>query len=104
MARFRGTLQGQRGDASRLGSKASGLTVEANGWDTGVRVTLWVDDDGRDRVTVQRTGGSHARTNSRTIAEWVEGDDAQPTNQPRPSNAEECHLGSPTEPACEEVR
>ena len=33
MAHFRGVVQGNRGDASRLGSKDSGLSVEAQSWD-----------------------------------------------------------------------
>jgi hypothetical protein len=31
MAQFRGTLHGQRGEASRLGSKKSGLTARVDG-------------------------------------------------------------------------
>ncbi len=38
MAHFRATIQGNRGSASRLGSKSSGLTVKANGWKSGVTV------------------------------------------------------------------
>lgn len=68
MAQFRGTIHGQRGEASRLGSKSSGLSVTANGWDTGVRVELshvgtW------DHVTVWRTGGSNGGRDV-LLAEW----------------------------------
>jgi len=38
MAQFRGTVQGSRGGASRLGGKSSGIDTTANGWDMGVRV------------------------------------------------------------------
>jgi hypothetical protein len=38
MAQFRGVIAGQRGEASRLGSKSSGLTVHCNGWNGGVTV------------------------------------------------------------------
>lgn len=41
MAHFRGTVSGQRGEASRLGSKNSGLTVEAQSWEGKVRVELY---------------------------------------------------------------
>ena len=60
MARFRGTLQGNRGQASRLGTEKTGLSVTANGWHTGVSVQLDADPDnpGKDRVLIWRTGGS----------------------------------------------
>lgn len=40
MAHFRGIIQGNRGPASRLGSKSSGLRVEAASWDGKVVVEL----------------------------------------------------------------
>lgn len=38
MAQFRATIRGQRGEASRLGSKTSGLHVTVNGWTAGITV------------------------------------------------------------------
>lgn len=38
MAQFRGTITGNRGEASRLGSKESGMRTETNGWTGGVTV------------------------------------------------------------------
>jgi hypothetical protein len=58
MAQYRGTIRGQRGTASRLGSKVSGLTATANGWDIGVRVVL-SHVHGHDHVSVYRTAGSN---------------------------------------------
>jgi hypothetical protein len=69
MAQFRGTIEGQRGVASRLGSKSSGLRVIANGWNTGVTVLL-DHENGRDTVTVYRTGGSGGRGKSELIGQW----------------------------------
>lgn len=40
MAQYRGTIQGSRGEASRLGHKSSGLILHANGWDIGAEVSL----------------------------------------------------------------
>lgn len=40
MAHFRGIIQGQRGEASRLGSRRSGLTVNACSWQGQVHVEL----------------------------------------------------------------
>lgn len=64
MARFRGTIQGCRGEASRLGSKGSGLDVRANGWNIGARVDLRVNDQGEDEISIEITGGSN---NSSTL-------------------------------------
>lgn len=71
MAQFRGTIEGARGGASRLGHKSGGITVTANGWDDGVKV--YADHrDGRDHFTVIRTGGSHGGAEA-VVAEWDEG-------------------------------
>lgn len=58
MAHFRGTLKGNRGEASRLGTARTGLVVTANGWDFGVKVIL--REDGHDIADIYLTGGSHA--------------------------------------------
>lgn len=57
MAHFRGTIKGTRGEASRLGTAKSGLIVNANGWDFGVKVIL--KEDGHDIADIYLTGGSH---------------------------------------------
>jgi hypothetical protein len=51
MAHFYGTVQGQRGRASRLGSKQSGLDVTAASWQGAVSVTLR-EVDGVDHATI----------------------------------------------------
>ncbi len=43
MAQFRGWIQGNRGAASRLGSKTGGLTLNAASWEGAVSVRLWHD-------------------------------------------------------------
>lgn len=54
MAHFRGIISGNRGDASQLGSKASGLQTEAASWQGTVVVHLY-EQDGIDfaRVSLQ---------------------------------------------------
>lgn len=85
MARFRGTVRGQRGEASRLGNAKSGLLVEANGWEGGIRVEAFAQPNGEDRFEVYVTSGSNGRYRSRHLATiatspsgpWIEyGDDA----------------------------
>lgn len=58
MAQFRGTIQGQRGEVSRLGGKNSGMVAVVNGWHLGVRVYAY-HANGIDRIVVWRTGGSY---------------------------------------------
>lgn len=61
MAHFRGTLQGSRGEASRLGTKKSGLTATINGWDLGLSVDLRHDPEkDEDILVVWLTRGSNA--------------------------------------------
>lgn len=39
MAQFRATIEGNRGEASRLGHKGSGIRAQVNGWSGGVNVS-----------------------------------------------------------------
>ena len=72
MAQFRATISGQRGEASRFGSKASGLRVTANGWNAGVRV-IARHVDGQDVFTVYRTAGSGYSLATQEIATIIDG-------------------------------
>lgn len=58
MARFRGTIKGQRGEVSRLGNERSGLYATVDGWNSGVIVNAYVHD-GRDYFDIYTTGGSN---------------------------------------------
>lgn len=60
MAQFLGSVSGTRGEATRLGSKNSGLTVQANGWNVGVTVHAR-HVDGEDVFDVYATSGSNHR-------------------------------------------
>lgn len=60
MAQYMGTVQGNRGGASRLGSKNSGMDATARGWNIGGSV--WVsynEKEDRDEVTITLDGGSN---------------------------------------------
>lgn len=52
MAKFYGTVRGQRGEASRLGGKQSGLTTVAASYSGAVQVSLF-DKDGEEWADVQ---------------------------------------------------
>lgn len=51
MSHFYGTLQGARGEATRCGTKSSGLIVKAASWQGAVSVTL-TEINGVDYATV----------------------------------------------------
>jgi hypothetical protein len=64
MARFRATIKGQRGKASRLESE-SGIRATVNGWGVGVRVESLPGSLDHFEVTV--TGGSRAEAKERVV-------------------------------------
>ncbi len=79
MSRFYGDLKGSRGNATRQGTKASGIEGHVRGWGTGARVTVEQADiqgQQRDLVKVYRTTGSNGRGNDELVACWF--DDQQP--------------------------
>ena len=43
MSHFYGTLQGNRGEATRCGTKNSGLVTYAASWSGAIRTHLWYD-------------------------------------------------------------
>ena len=60
MAQYMGIIQGGRGEASRLGHKTSGLSLQANGWDIGAEVSLrWNEQEQRDELFISLTHGSN---------------------------------------------
>jgi hypothetical protein len=68
-ARFRGTVQGERGEGSRLGHRF--ITTDTNGWNLGVNVdggagpAIYAEED---HFTVYATGGSNESRQSHMIA------------------------------------
>ena len=57
MAQFRGIMQGQRGQVSRLGSKKSGLTARVDGWHSGIEI-IASHVNGEDIFEVYESKGS----------------------------------------------
>lgn len=75
MARYRGTIKGQRGEASRLGSPKSGLVAYLNGWDIGLYVRLGpCGPDGEDIITVELNGGSNGSAGIKPIGTFTRKD------------------------------
>lgn len=59
MARFYGSIQGNRGEATRLGNAQSGMGASVNGWDLGVDVRAFAKDSEQDCIVVTPSGGSN---------------------------------------------
>lgn len=72
MARFRGTIQGSRGQASRLGTTNGGIVTNTNGWQTGIKVIGSVDKNGKDVFSVYATSGSDGRNLEQFLGELTQ--------------------------------
>jgi hypothetical protein len=53
MSRFYGTVQGHRGEATRMGSTKSGLTTWCASWQGAVRCEAYVGKDDEDYIRVE---------------------------------------------------
>jgi hypothetical protein len=74
MSHFYGVIQGNRGDATRGGSKGSGLTATAASWAGAIRVDLEHDSvSGDDRFIVTQVKW-HGRGVSQRLAVGVIGE------------------------------
>jgi hypothetical protein len=62
MAHFYGKIQSNGGEATRTGSKASGIVASAGGWTVGGEIRVYFDEaTGGDVAEIYATSGSSAR-------------------------------------------
>ena len=74
MSHFYATLNGSRGEATRAGTKQSGLTANAFGWDLGGRAHMWYNAKlDTDVVSLYVTRGNNER--SILVASYIIRDD-----------------------------
>lgn len=60
MSHFYGSMRGSRGEATRMGSKKSGFQAHVRGWDIGVEICCYYDEEtDNDKIYIYETGGSH---------------------------------------------
>ncbi len=60
MAHFYGSVEGSRGEATRCGTKNSGITAHARGWDIGGHISMGYQvDTEEDAVEFLITSGSN---------------------------------------------
>jgi hypothetical protein len=58
MSRFYANIKGNRGEATRCGTKGSGIHGHIRAWNIGVHVECYTKADGKDACSVRITGGS----------------------------------------------
>lgn len=69
MAQFYASIQGNRGQATRMGTKTSGMDAHIRGWNLGANVRLHYDEDKEtDVLIIEITGGSNGRHSSMHLA------------------------------------
>lgn len=62
MGHFYGEIQGNRGEATRTGTKNSGMDADVGGWSVGVRVSCrHCEATGKDEIHIYKTSGSNGR-------------------------------------------
>ena len=74
MSQFYAEIQGNRGEATRMGSKDSGIRGHIRGWHVGARVVCrYNSEKERDEIFVYATHGSNGNGSEELIATIVEG-------------------------------
>lgn len=71
MARFYGSMSGNRGEATRMGTTDSGMTAHVRGWSLGVRVDAR-DSTEADSFDVHVTSGSNGGRSDLAVARITE--------------------------------
>lgn len=68
MAQFYANIQGNRGQATRQGTKKSGFDGHIRGWNIGARVFMRFNEETQeDGVTISLTSGSNGRHLSKQL-------------------------------------
>ena len=62
MARFYGSIQGSRGEATRMGTPSSGMNGHIRGWNVGGEVSCYGRGE-QDTTVLTLTGGSNGQRN-----------------------------------------
>lgn len=73
MSHFYATAEGQRGTVTKAGSKTSGLVTHAASFNGAIKVSLYVDAQGRDCFKVEQTKWQGVGV-ERVVAEGVLGE------------------------------
>ena len=71
MSHFYASIRGNRGLATRQGTKESGIWGHIRGWDIGASVDCWVDNEGNDCLSIYITGGSNQLSPKKALGCWA---------------------------------
>jgi len=74
MSQFYAEIKSNGGEVTRTGSKASGIQSHTRGWNVGVKVLGYIDDDGKDVFDVYRTNGSSHGIMSDVLLTTIKGE------------------------------
>ena len=75
MSHFYADIGGNRGMATRQGTKKSGIAGHIRGWNIGAEVFCFYNDETeKDTVNVYLTGGSNRRSSSVFLGSFTEED------------------------------
>ena len=69
MAQFYADIQGNRGEATRMGTPKSGIQGHIRGWNIGARIVMR-HENGRDVCRVYQTSGSSGAASDKLVAEF----------------------------------
>ncbi len=73
MAHFIGTIKGNKGEASRLGSKDSGMRAVVNGWNFGCEVIISHNKEtDKNEINIWTTSGSNGKRTAKFIGTFEE--------------------------------
>lgn len=70
MARFHAKIKGNKGSTTRLGSKQSGMYGHLAGWNVGIKIFCFVDEEDNDIIKVWSTGGSNNKTSKQLLVSF----------------------------------
>lgn len=76
MAHFYGDMEGSaKTQATRCGTKKSGISAHVRGWHFGVKVWVWYNaETGEDMVDINLTGGSKNTGRGRNLGTFKKSD------------------------------
>ena len=72
MAQYYASIQGNRGQATRMGTKSSGLDGHVRGWHIGCRAYMsYNEETEQDEVTIYLTSGSTGHKQSKLLGTFT---------------------------------
>ena len=74
MAHFYADIQGNHGEATRMGTPTSGISGHIRGWNVGVRVYGHINSEGKDCFDITLTSGSSGHGRPKCLGTFTKKD------------------------------